>query len=307
MIHSILVPLDGSEFGEQVLPLAAEIARRHNATLHLVKVHTLVLVPEAVAMYTAAELESTSEIAAYLNELVAKLSVTGPAVRLHTVVLEGAVIEALEAYVATNRVDLIVMTTHGRGGLSCAWLGSVADELVRRVATPVLLLRPSDDPAQPPAPASFDRLLVVLDGTPVAEAILEPAVELARTFGASLTLARVVPLTPAPGRDAADRALAERVRTAATDYLHGRAVALREQGVTVNPFLLESEHAAVALLDAVRTGHFDLIAVATHGRGELTRLFLGSVADKIIRGTTAAVLVRRALPKPDAQKDQQSV
>ena len=299
MIKNILVPLDGSAFGEQALPVAAEIARRRQAALHIVKVHTLVITGDNMVHYTALDLEPTSEIAGYL-EKVARNIQEKSGVKPVTRVLEGAVSEALEIYAAENHIDLIAMTTHGRGGLSRAWLGSVTDDLVRHASAPVLLLRPSEKPAERPAPTAFHRVLIGLEGSAHSESVLEPALELAKLFEAPVTLVRAIMPPPVYGLEVAgyapavaDLTATDKLREEANEYLRRKAAALKERGIAASPLLLEAPHAASAILDTARKENCDLIAMATHGRGGLPRLILGSTTDKVIRGATSAVLVRR--------------
>jgi nucleotide-binding universal stress UspA family protein len=287
MIRSILVPLDGSEFSEQALPLAVELAQRLNAALHMVKVHTLVIAGDNLVHYTALDLEPASEIANYLERISGKVQSQLKS-RPVTRVLEGAVSEALELYANETRCDLIVMTTHGRGGLSRAWLGSVADELIRHVSAPVLLLRPSEDSGKRPAPAALHRILIALKGTALSESILEPALEMARAFNAPVTLVRCIMPPRVYGLEIAGYG------PAAADLA---AAEMKERGITATPLLLEAPHAATAILNAARKENCDLIAIATHGRGGIPRLVLGSVTDKVVRGATSAVLVRRAAAK----------
>ena len=92
--------------------------------------------------------------------------------------------------------DLVVMTTHGRGGLRRAWLGSVTDQLIRSAEVPVLVVRPGEAGAARPVWEPGE-ILVALDGSPLAEAALEPAIEVARLWDAELSLVQVVrPITP---------------------------------------------------------------------------------------------------------------
>ena len=87
-----------------------------------------------------------------------------------------AVASALAAHARASHAQLVVLTTHGRGGFERAWLGSVADEMSRVSPVPILLVRP--EPAK--APGRFRRILVPLDGSPLAEAILDHAIRIAR-------------------------------------------------------------------------------------------------------------------------------
>ncbi len=212
--------------------------------------------------------------------------------------------EALCKHAAGSGTDLVVMTTHGRGPLTRVWLGSVADGLVRQMAAPLLLVRPSDGPADLGAEARLRHLLVPLDGSPHAEAILQPALALGQVMRADYTLLRVVEPVPVLGYDVfgyapacTDFALMERLSRQAVDYPGGVASRLRGQGVDVRPLVLVNPSAAGAILSETESLRHDSIALETHGHGGAARLLLGSVADKVIRGATTPVLVHRS-PEP---------
>src|SRR5262249_2278187 len=144
--HSVLVPLDGSRFGEQALPLALSIARRANISVDLVTVH---VPPASMFAETAVGFESTldprvrEQERAYLDGVSDRIRAVST-VHVRSVILDGAVAETIRAHAQKIKADLIVMTTHGRGPLSRFWLGSVADQLVRRSPIPVLLVPPAN-------------------------------------------------------------------------------------------------------------------------------------------------------------------
>ena len=194
----------------------------------------------------------------------------------------------------TGKADLIVMTTHGRGPLSRFGLGSVADELIRRAPMPVLLVRPSEKaPGIIPEPV-LDNILIPLDGSALAEQVLEPALELARLMEARCSLLRVVESRSSPG-DGTPGGPPEKAQAEA--YLEHVAGRLREQGLQVRTRVVVARHAAEAILEEAEAQASNLIALATHGRGGLKRLLLGSVADKLVRGATSPVLVYRPTDK----------
>lgn len=298
MYRTLLVPLDGSPFGEQALPLAAEIARRARAALHLVHVHTVAL-PIYVEGLAVVDPELHSRAReherSYLEQIARRLTeeLDQP---ITIAVLNGPVAPALIRYAETHHIDLAIMTTHGRGGLARAWLGSTADSLIHHSALPLLLLRPSAEPATPRLP-TLERMLIPLDGSPLAEQILTPALALGTLLGARYTLAQVIEpfefhgLTPGIDREAVERAVMQERLSAASAYLQRVAETLRAEGHTVAIETLEAHRPAVALIEAL--DNHDLIALATHGSGGLTRLLLGSVADKIVRGAERPILLYR--------------
>ena len=309
MYRTILVPLDGSAFGEQALSWGVGIARRAGARLEVVTVQ----VPVA-PMYGGTPLmgfEATlderlrAESRAYLEGVAKRLAVCEFPVT--TALLEGEVAEALQGRAAALGADLIVMTTHGRGPLARAWLGSVATDLVRRAPVPVLLVRPEDGPADLNRELALRHILIPLDGSAVAEEIIEPAVTLGALTECEYTLARVIPpmvIGYNPPETVTHpqyqyslleelKTLHQEDRKQAQAYLDGVAGRLRTRSVRVWTRLLVHDQPAVALLAELKERPADLVALATHGRRGLPRLFLGSVADKIVRAASVPVLVQR--------------
>jgi nucleotide-binding universal stress UspA family protein len=305
MYRTIMVPLDGSSLGEHALPLALGIARRAGAAVELVHVRTpagpnlLGGAPDAPALGETPLEQVDEQARAYMGQLAVNLSARWN-VAMTAVVLEGRAVDILYDHALASGADLVVMTTHGYGPLTRAWMGSVADTLVRRLPMPILLTRPLDEAldllAQAHEPA-FQHVLIPLDGSPLSEEILEPAVALGSLMQARYTLLQALdPLvakhTRPPYAVGLDLYMLEELRKRAQDYLAGVAKRLRAQSLVVRTELVvEQPH--VAILDYARDHAVDLIALSTHGRGGLTRLLLGSVADKVVRGAGVPVLLRR--------------
>ena len=305
MIRSILVPLDGSTFGEHALPLAATLARLAGAALHLVHVHQ-VMQPTSiagVAILDTLDLHQRQDEQAYLADVVRRLGEVAP-IQAVTHLLGGEVEPALRAHAAKIEADLVVMATHGRGALGRFWLGSVADNLVRDLPRPVLVVRPHEGKADLSREPNLDNILLPLDGTPVAEQIIAPALRLGKLFDSSFTLLRVV--KPAlresylPEGSAIQASLMEEIqvlqkhlRDEAQAYLDGVAGRLREKGIRVQVRVVVDEQPAVGILREAQIRQAGLIAMETHGRRGLSRLFLGSTTDKVVRGGTVPVLLNR--------------
>lgn len=298
--RTIMVPLDGSDFSRQALPPAADLASRTGARVRLVCVHTGLppgpggTVPEELAR---ADDELAEEQRAMLESAAEELRSRGLEVEVG--LERGSVVGELER-VAGEEADLVVMATHGRGPLTRLWLGSTADGLVRRCTEPVLLVRPREDAAEggPERPV-VRHLLVPLDGSRVARSVLGPARELAGATGARVTLLRVVQPVMGPGFgppdfpqgvDAVATATAEEDAAA---RLERTADELREAGLEVAVEVTRSPDAARAILEAASELDADATAMATHGRGGIRRLLLGSVADKVLRASEHPVLLVR--------------
>jgi nucleotide-binding universal stress UspA family protein len=299
MYRTILVPLDGSAFGEHALPLALRIAGQAGATLRLVHV------PVAIAYRDnelAADLDLETRVKArenaYLEEVSARLGkVCG--IRRVIALLDGPIADTVYEQSLSADVDLVVMTTHGRGPLSRFWLGSVADKLMRRLPQPLLLVRPAETPPDLAHPPAVHHVLIPLDGTELAEDILDPALELGRLLQADFTLLRAIEPVIVPdvhrGGNAVsglDPALLQALHSEAQTYLARMAERLRARSVRVQTRVITNCWAAAAILEEAGAQAMHLIALATHGRSGLARLLLGSVADKVVRGASVPVLLR---------------
>jgi nucleotide-binding universal stress UspA family protein len=294
MFRSLLVPLDRSPFAEQALPLAVAIARRAGAGLDLVQAHVLYALeenyPARLPYYPEMDVRAGQEEQLYLDATARWVATVSP-VPVTTAVVPGPVGDAILDRARDRKADLIVLTTHGRGPLSRFFLGSVADELIRRARVPVLVVRPA--PTAPdllPEPA-FATVLIPLDGSPLAEAVLEPALDLAGLMEARCHLLRVVD-GGASGAAWVESALRAK-RDEATAYLEDAAARVRARGLPVATQVVVASRPAEAILEAVGALDGCLLALATHGRGGVRRLLLGSVADEVVRGATGPVLVYR--------------
>jgi nucleotide-binding universal stress UspA family protein len=313
MVHSILAPLDGSAFGEHALPLALFLARKAGARLAVLHVAPAVSALDAEGSAwlddsVSAELQRRARV--YLEGVVRRLHGVSAA-PVTCITGQGDIGDCIHEQAVHSGADLVVMATHGRGPLARCWLGGVADETVRRLPVPVLLVRPREEPPDLTAEPNLARVLVPLDGTRLAEQILgDAAVVAALAPGSEVLLLRVV--KPALGREylpygpAAERearsllsqsdALQRQIIAEAEAYLGEVAKGLRERGLRVQTLLAVGEQPALAILKEAADRQVGLIALQTHGRRGLSRLILGSVADKVLRGSPVPVLLHRPTP-----------
>lgn len=304
MYRSIMVPLDGSPFSEQALPVAIALARRCAARLHLVHVRTgsrpvrgragVRCDPErdyldAVAARVSDDLAESVSFA-LLADTIAGVSYSNPPRR--------AVADVLETYVREHAIDLVVMTTHGRGGISRAWLGSVADSFIRQSTAPILLIRPDarERSATAARQAPARHILIPLDGSETAERVIGAAVKLGSPSAARYLLLRVVtPLSVVadygpPSAVFDDPTLSDR-RREAVEYVSRLAERMSDDGFDVAGAVVIAPSAAAAITEYADAHDADLIAIGTRGLGGPRRMLLGSVADKIVRTSRRPVLV----------------
>ena len=302
MYRTIVVPVDGSALAERALPVAAALACRDNALVHVVLVHERLPIVEQLD--EGGRLRLRDDQTRYVARTAEDLH-TRCRVRASSALLDGDVGEAICAAVRDVKADLVVMTTHGRTGISRLWLGSVADAIMRTATTPVLMLRASLEPESYPVGngAVFHRMLVPLDGSTLAAEILDHAVRLGGVVGCRYVLARVVePVmrmeTVVPDAAGlvlvADEEATEAERTLARKELEATAATLRRDvpDIDVRVAVRVDRNPAEGLLQLARDHVVEAVAIATHGRG-VSRLVLGSVADKVLRASAGAVLVYR--------------
>jgi nucleotide-binding universal stress UspA family protein len=208
--------------------------------------------------------------------------------------------EALTDAVSHAPAELVVMATHGRGPFARIFLGSVTDDVVRHSPAPVLVLR-SQDPGSPPNLSrrpKLRHLIVPLDGSDLAERVIEPAVTFGAAFGADYTLLLVLGAALAPdgaariGRpDAPGSVNPTTPSEQAERYLGRVAQSIAERGGAADTRVAREESAAAAILALAGERPATGVALATHARSGLTRLLTGSVADEVIRHAPGPVLV----------------
>lgn len=297
MYRTILVPLDGSAFGERALPMATGLARAMNAQLILMCAASSSAFLGTDA--TEAQVQAVAEAQAYLLALATGLS--GQGLNIDVAVPYGPAAESILLEVDLRHVDLLVMCTHGRSGLGRWIYGSVAEEVLARSPVPVLLVRYSGEVATLGPEPERASLLVTLDGSAFAETALPHAVTLARTFGGSILLLRTVEESM-PARRYPSMAImqeaSEEDRRAAKSYLDGVAERLRQEGVAVHTMVLKGWAADVIAYRGAALGP-RLIVMATHGRTGVARWLLGSVAQEVIRRSPLPVLLVRPAETAD--------
>lgn len=300
MYSTILIPLDGSAFGERAIPVAVALARRSGAAIELVHVRGPGASGANAPMYdTRFDDEIEQQIRDRASSLADRLArEEGLAVR--AVFLRGEIAGAIQEYGAGRGVDLVVMTTHGRGGFSRAWLGSVADEMVRHATAPLLLIRPDTEGSPGVREPIFRRVLVPLDGSSRGEEVLAHAAALGAPGDTEYLLLTVVmpraSVNPFPNLaimlDRADLARhVEEERSQASVYLARIGDSFREIGARVTTHTRVHGQTASAILEFSREHAVDLIALSTRVRSATERVFVGSVADKVLRGTMVPLLI----------------
>jgi nucleotide-binding universal stress UspA family protein len=298
MYKVIMAPTEGSDSERTAISVALKLAQRFEADLRLVRVEAAPLVIETVErppVLAITEQTLRDERLARLRKLEAlgtECRALGD-IRVMTALEDGPVAPALRDYAMKFNVDLIVMSSHSRGGIRRITLGSITDYLIRNTNIPVLVVKPTASLMGATPLETFSRIVVPLDGSATAEQILPEVAALASRLNSTVSLLQVLtPLTYSqkeimqPGLPWWDDDIA-----AAEAYLTRAASYLTEEGLTVSKDVVLSDDVATAILDYSMRTRADVIALATSGNGGMSRFVFGSVADEVTRKSPSSLLV----------------
>jgi nucleotide-binding universal stress UspA family protein len=292
MYKKMLVPLDGSKLAEVVLPYARDIARRFN--LELILLHVCEPSGTEGQFMCQAYLDRTLEIAGEPGG-----SAEAAAVKARGEVVTGHPAEEILDQAEKNGVDLILMASHGHSGLRRWLLGGTADKVLRASKVPVWLVRAGEPAGNVPGKDAGRMMLVPLDGSKYAEAVLPHVRALAGQSdgGAmSVVLLRVFeePFVtadyPEPDWKQHVERMIGRFREQAERYLEGVRADLSGAGLQVKSEVLMGKPAA-SIIDYTKNHHPELIVMASHGDSGLSRWEYGNIADKVLRGADVPVFM----------------
>lgn len=274
MIRRILVPLDGTEAGESVLPHVLALVEKTGAEVILLRADQPLPVENYMPLYDAV----VSAAQEYLEGVGRRLAAEGA--RARCVARIGGVPWTVAEVARQERVSLVAMATRARKGLGRLLIGTVAERVARQSPAPVLVVHATDRGGRP-----FRNILVPVDGTGIWSTVANPAVDLARLFESRILVLRVIP------RGAEQRVPAERER--AERDLREAAARFRARGISTFTLLEEGDPSEV-ILSVCRFNAIDMIAMATHGRSGIPRFLRGSVTERVVRGAPVPVLVARS-------------
>ena len=307
-IRHVLVPLDGSRLAASALPWAVAVAQAFGARLTLLRVLERPAAGECTSHHHDAvewELRRT-EAEQWLATIEGDVKATG--LLSSIVVLEGRPAERILAFAAAQHADVMVLSTHGEGGLTGWALSSTALMVVARTRASMLIVPACAAGGERIGAVRLQRILVPLDCSPRAECVLPTATALARTHGAVLILAHVVPEPEMPRRlaPAADdlmlaSRLTERNRQEGERYLRELRERLIAEGLRVETRLVVSARRARAIWAVAEESAADLVVVAAHGRTGDARERCGSVAGRLLEECRRPMIVLQdvaAAPEP---------
>jgi nucleotide-binding universal stress UspA family protein len=297
-IRHLLLPLDGSALAECALPWAVAVAQVFAARITLLRI----LEPPAGAVpmphaHDVVEWQiRRAEAHSHLARLESAVRASGLTSSLE--LLEGRPAEQILNFARDHAADLVVLSSHGEGGLSGWVLSSTAQKVVARVDSSVLVIPAHTAGTRPAGELRLRRIFVPLDCSPRAECVIPLAVALARAHDAELILAHVVPEPEMPRRlppSAEDAAIASRLtehnRVEGERYLGELRSQLADRTLRVTARSVVSSRRAPALRALADEADVDLIVACAHGRSADASERYGSVAARLLAESSRPILV----------------
>jgi len=286
MFEEILLPVDGSDGTEAAVGHAADVADRFDATVHVVFVASTNRDSVTVVsgdVVDALESEGTDIVDSVADEIRAR------GVSCESEVVQGDPATTIADYADSRGMDLVVMATRGRTGLSRYLLGSVTEKVVRLSDVPVLTVR-TDDEARTSFP--YENVLSPTDGSEPASAAADRAADLAAALDATLHAVSVVDDTSL-GFDVRSASASEELLERAEEAVAEVVAHADDAGVeNVREEVLRGT-VDRTILDYVDDRGVDLVVMGTRGRGGTERVLLGSVTERIVRTSPVPVLTVR--------------
>ena len=300
MFEKILVPLDGSAIAQGVLPYVKTLARRFGSAIVLFHATEAPVEPRGRRQKEYAQ-ETMDHIRSLAKEYLSGVAkvLRRQRFKVEVKVGLGGVARSITDFAEAEKVDLIAMSTHGRAGLARWVLGSAPDRVLRHAQQPVLLVRPTGETPVDAKPYPLKKVIVPLDGSRAAQAVLPYVQEMSKTLKLEVVLVQVisaettVQFTPmGPDTWAVPTDVLQRIDVVASGYLAGVGKDLKREGVPVRWDVLRGTPAH-RIVEFARETPGSMVAMTTHGRSGLRRWVLGSVADQVVRASGEPVLVIR--------------
>ncbi len=285
-LKKILVPLDGSGEAESVLPYIRDLAPRFGSQVHIL----------GVGIGT-----KTRRVNRLLEDYIKKIAIglQGDDIKAEPVIRYGIAADKILDFTVEKEVDLIIMATHGRSGITRWWMGSIAEKVISEATAPVLLVL-SKRPSKTGTAGKLHfihKILAPLDGSDIGESALPYVETLAINSRASVDLLQIV--SP-PGTVEASllggpdwRKFIKTMHDAGENYLKGITTRLSGNGIK-STYEVVTGDPADKIVEYAEDKKISLIAMSTHGRTGLARWVLGSVTDKVLHSAKVPILLARS-------------
>jgi len=305
MFDPILVPLDGSLLAECVLPHTSAIAQAFDAKVKLLRVLDRSQENEKTQLFDLVNWQINKTGAKlYLEKISSRLQKAG--LRVEATVIEGLVAESITEFAQNQGAKLIILSSHGRSGLSQWGISSVTQKIIFSAPTSVLIIRAHQLETSESDERRYNRIMVPLDGSRRAENVLSMVALFARFHQSQIhivhvvrapEMARQLPLTR-EDMELSDRIVA-RNREEAIRYLDLVHFHSPLDGIDVQTHLLTSDNAAAALHELADQEHIDLVALSAHGYSGYNQWPYGSMVNNFILYSKVPLLIVQDLPVKD--------
>jgi nucleotide-binding universal stress UspA family protein len=300
MYSKILIPLDGSETAEKVLPYARYLAKRFKIAIELLTVVDIAEMAAHMSADTARFLDTMIDDGVKRSTIyLGGVARTFPESNVKISVERGRAEDLIIEKGAADTAMLITMATHGRSGLNRFLLGSIAEKVLRGTVNPLLLVRATEE-AKPDGEATLKSIIVPLDGSELAESVLPMAAGMARKLDLEIELFRAyhIPSDAYTGDEGYpvnyEELVMRGVRDEASEYLDKKATELKKLGVAQVSCVTKEGFAGDEIISLGKKTPDNLIAMCSHGRSGVRRWMLGSVAETVVRHSAGPVLITRA-------------
>jgi nucleotide-binding universal stress UspA family protein len=305
MFDPVLVPLDGSQLAECVLPHLVAVARSFDAEITLIRILEKNQSGNPAQLFDLLNWQiNKTKAALYLEKTKVRLQETG--LRVRTTVLEGLVAEGITEYAHNQGMKLIVLSSHGHNGLTQWGISSITQKIILSAPASLLIVRAHQYAARPgelPETLVYRRILVPLDGSQRAENVLPAIMQLAHFYASQVHLLHVVQtpemarqMPPSPeDKDLFNRVVA-RNRDKAGLYLEQVRSRSYLEGISVQTHLITSENAISELHHVAEQEHIDLVTLSAHGYSGNQQWPYGSVVNNFILYGKVPLLVVQDLP-----------
>jgi nucleotide-binding universal stress UspA family protein len=300
VFNPILVPLDGSPLAECVLPQAVALSQAFSAEVILLHVLDKNRVGASTQLFDLLNWQiNKTEAKLYLERTSDQLQKSG--LQTKAVVLEGPVVESITEFSQGHEIKLILLSSHGHGGVRKWGISSVTNKIILSAPTSVFIVR-----ATQPKEQSYRRILVPLDGSWRAENVLPMVTLLARNNKSQIQIVHVVK-TPEMARhmpplqediDLSDRIVA-RNREEAQHYLDQIQLRSPLAGIDVKAHLITSDNVTQALHELVDREQIDMVALSAHGYSGNNQWPYGSIVNNFILYGKVPLLIVQDLPVKD--------
>jgi len=305
MFDTILVPLDGSQLAECVLPHVLAIACSFDAEITLLRMLEKNQAGASAPLFDLLNWQiNKTKAALYLEKTKMRFQESGLQVRM--TVLEGLVAEGITEYAQTQGMKLIILSSHGRNGLTQWGISSITQKIILSAQTSLLIVRAhqyGDYSAELSAAPLYQRILVPLDGSQRAENVLPIITQLAQFHKSQIHLAQVVQAPEMarqmpPAREDIDLSnqIVARNREEAERYLEQVKSRSVLEGIAVQTHLITSDNAAVALHQLEEQEQIDIVALNAHGYSGNRQWPYGSMVNHFILYGKVSLLIVQDLP-----------